>query len=182
MTMEEMRLVSTQSSADDIRLLNPPAVRLTCLPHADKVVFEPINISSIPSNSKKQGQFFAAAQAQNIYIDYKKVGPFDEDRGTIKASCHTADFKLDAEFRYTNYPLIFSKDGIKLIGEDQCSNLNNLELLDLSVNGMSWGAWSKFTSNCVGPKIQKLTVHPQQGKTEACFSSGKCTTTSHPVH
>lgn len=155
-------------AVEDLRLLNPPAVRMLCLPSEEAVEFEPVNLGPIPTGPTQRKAYLANAARQNITIGLDKFGPFDEDKGTFQASCTVGKHKVMADFSYTNYPSTRSAEGIALLADGQCDELTHLELTRLTVDGESWGAWSEFLHYCRTPQVLKLTVHPKQRLIKVC--------------
>lgn len=168
-----------------VRLLNPPAFRVTCLPFADFVTVEPVEIGKIPSTLAQQTTFLTKAKEQGIYIGFEKVGPFEENRGMLHTSCQTGESLIHMEFSYTNYPTIFDKNGIAISAQGFFDGLNSLSLDTLTIDGISVKNWPKdwpdFMNQCAHPqcpsKFTKLIIYPKQQTVLGCFaSSPQCKT------
>lgn len=165
-----------------VRLLNPPAFRFTCLPSAEFTIIEPVEIGQIPESLDKQKAFLEAAQKQHIYIGFEKVGPFEEHKGTLKASCETGGSQIQAEFSYYNYPTTLDAKGTSISAQGFVNGLNSLSLRTLTINGKSLGNWSKnwppFMNQCSHPqcpaKLVKVIISLKHQTATACFTDGRC--------
>lgn len=157
-------------TSETMRLSNPPAVRMTCLPSAESVELEPVFLGPIPANTKQQKTYLAEASRQNITIGMQKVGPFEEDEGTFQTTCKTGLHTVSGLFSYVNYPSTQSSDGVAILAKGQCDAFTRLELTNLSVDGKTWGQWPNFLHYCGGetPMVLKLTVYPAQNRMTVC--------------
>lgn len=172
-------LIVFAQSADDMRLANPPAFRLMCLPGATSAVLEPVRLGKIPTDTKQQQAFVKLAARQGIVMGMAKVGPFEDDAGELKAACTLGPDTITVHFRYINYPDTRAPDGKQeLMSEGQCDVLTRLDLIGITLNGKPWAeherkSWPGFLHSCRDPEVTRLTLSPSRNKIELCeLSSG----------
>ena len=167
-----------------LRLSNPPAVRLTCLPFSDQVVLEPIEIGPIPAAPEKQQAFLQTAEQSGIYVGLEKVGPFEENEGILHVSCNTPNFKLTAKFTYYNYPTIFDRQGAAISAKGFFEGLNSLNLKSLIVDNIELGGYPDFMNQCSHPqcpdRLVRLIIYPKEKRVLSCFSNKLCKPSHHP--